>query len=62
MAVPRNEDYFAHKSNRDGTWNSICSRCFMTVATTHDESLLFEKEKAHRCAGFDLARMFYSQP
>jgi hypothetical protein len=47
---------YKHRANSDGTFNSICLRCFHTVVTTHDESLLQIFEQPHHCADADLWR------
>lgn len=41
---------FPHRKNSDGTWDSICSECFRTVAIADDESELAEAEAQHICA------------
>ncbi len=55
------ENAFAHRHNQDGTWDSICSKCFRIVDNSADESNMVEQENAHKCEGFSLARMFYSK-
>jgi hypothetical protein len=40
---------FHHRHNRNGTHDSICSACAMTVATSSDDSLLAAFEDAHIC-------------
>jgi len=40
---------FAHRTNRDGTIDSICRECFVTVATALWESELDQPEHAHVC-------------
>ncbi len=40
--------YF-HRNNPDGTYDSICLGCFLTVATATNEELLEESEAVHRC-------------
>lgn len=40
---------FAHRSNLDGSIDSICPRCFATVATTFYELGLFQFEWEHVC-------------
>ena len=47
---------FPHRFNSDGTIDSICSRCFATVATEGKESDLKEAEDAHVCSDADLYR------
>ncbi|HWB31582.1 MAG TPA: hypothetical protein VG714_00250 [Acidobacteriaceae bacterium] len=45
---------FAHRAN-DRTFDSICKRCFRTVATRDLESELEQDEKKHVCRRQDLA-------
>lgn len=40
---------FAHRSNLDGTVDSICMRCIATVVTVYDESELLRFEHEHIC-------------
>ncbi len=40
---------FAHRSNLDGTMDSICPRCIETVATVYDEGELLRYEQQHIC-------------
>jgi hypothetical protein len=40
---------YPHRQNRDRTWDSICTRCFRTVATCRTEGELANFEKAHVC-------------
>ena len=40
---------FIHRLNDDGTINSICSDCFVTVATAVSESVLVSEELKHNC-------------
>ena len=40
---------FAHRSNLDGTMDSICLRCIATVATVYDERELLRYEQQHIC-------------
>lgn len=40
---------FAHRHNRNGTIDSICKNCFVTVATSNWEFALEPKELAHIC-------------
>jgi hypothetical protein len=50
---------FPHRRNLDGTYDSICTLCFQTVATEGVESELLEAEKSHVCSTFDLGRITY---
>ena len=43
---------FPHRHNSDGTFDSICARCFITVATENNQADLVEWENAHLCLGF----------
>ncbi len=40
---------FVHRLNEDGTIDSICRNCFITVATAASESVLDRKEPEHNC-------------
>lgn len=40
---------FAHRHNRNGTIDSICKNCFLTVASSNWEFALEPKELAHSC-------------
>jgi len=50
---------FPHRRNPDGTFDSICTKCFATVATKTQESDLQDAEAAHICPGLDLRRILY---
>jgi hypothetical protein len=47
---------FAHRNNRDGTVDSICLGCFVTIATEWSKSELLEIEKQHECEGLSIER------
>jgi hypothetical protein len=40
---------FPHRKNADGSWDSICSKCFRTVATAKSERILADAEANHVC-------------
>ena len=40
---------FAHSRNLDGTFNSICSRCFRRIAESAGELDLDSEEDSHVC-------------
>ena len=40
---------FKHRQNRDGSHDSICCTCFLTVASTRQESVLCHFEHRHAC-------------
>ena len=40
---------FRHRENLDGTWDSICMRCYSTAAHTHAATLLTSAESGHQC-------------
>ncbi len=40
---------FVHRLNDDGTIDSICRECFVTVATAVSESALEREERKHIC-------------
>jgi hypothetical protein len=45
---------FQHRPNKDGTCDSICLRCYRTVASTHQEPWLAHEESIHTCTLLDL--------
>lgn len=40
---------FAHRSNLDGTTDTICRRCIATVATVYDKGEFLRYEQRHIC-------------
>jgi len=40
---------FSHRRNTDGTVDSVCHKCFATIAKERNESDLELKESAHHC-------------
>ena len=40
---------FPHRLNRDGSYDSICLKCFATVANTQTEIELTAFDKSHAC-------------
>jgi hypothetical protein len=47
---------FPHRHNANQTHDSICTNCFVTVATVLNESELAGHETAHVCDPVDLYR------
>lgn len=47
---------FVRRSNPDGTTDSICRQCFVTVATATGEADLDSAEPCHKC---DPSRLAY---
>ena len=41
--------HFAHRQNEDCSFDSICTRCFATIASAENESELTSNESIHRC-------------
>ena len=56
MPLPRDQ-HFAHRANSDGTTDSICKYCFITVCTSTWETDLAEAERAHACDPNVVARL-----
>jgi len=49
---------FVHRNNESRkTWDSICTRCFRTVATERLEADLANDEATHTCRAGDLERL-----
>ena len=40
---------FARRRKEDSTVDSVCTRCYRTIATDRSESKLVEAEEAHFC-------------
>ena len=40
---------FAHRHNKDGSHDSICTSCAVTVASVQDEDQLCAHESGHVC-------------
>jgi hypothetical protein len=40
---------FAHRRNRDSTVDSICTRCYQTIASGQSDSTLKSVEANHLC-------------
>jgi hypothetical protein len=56
MTDPRR--IFAHRTNQDGTYDSICTVCFSTVSTQQLEADLEKGEREHVChVGSDLTHV-----
>jgi hypothetical protein len=47
---------FPHRTNPDGTIDSICLRCFATIGNAHSETRLEQMEADHLC---DRAQLLY---
>ena len=47
---------FVHRSNRDGTTDTICRSCFTTVATAIWEAELERRERGHACDPWTVER------
>ena len=46
---------FAHRPQADGMVDSICLRCYLTIAVTMNESDREAQEAEHVCEGIELA-------
>ena len=40
---------FVHRSNTDGTTDTICCKCFVTVARTKVDTEIESAEQHHKC-------------
>jgi hypothetical protein len=40
---------FPHRTNKDGSYDSICTRCLTTIATVSAEPELARHERNHTC-------------
>jgi hypothetical protein len=46
---------YPHRVNLDGSWDSICPHCFLTIAHSKTESGLAALERVHVCNSAFLA-------
>ena len=53
----KTEEDFAHRQNRDGTFDSICLHCYLTVATANSKENLADREKRHECKDDHLSNL-----
>jgi hypothetical protein len=42
-------ELFRHRENQDGSWDSICMRCYLTAAHSYGEQPLASAELEHHC-------------
>jgi hypothetical protein len=54
--MPTSSLRFVHRSNQDGTIDSICRDCFATVHTAVWEAELEQAERDHRCDPMQVER------
>ena len=40
---------YPHRRNLDGTWDSICKKCYQTIANCDTENELDQFERVHVC-------------
>lgn len=40
---------FPHRQNKDGSFDSVCTVCYATVASVEEERQLAVHEAAHKC-------------
>jgi hypothetical protein len=48
---------FSHRPQLDGSYVSICTRCFATVERSHNEAALEAAEQQHVCDKYVLTRI-----
>ena len=54
---PVRHPVFAHRQNKEGTVDSICMKCFATVALSLREAEVEQREHGHRCDPEALERL-----
>ena len=47
--MPYTDDPYAHRTNPDGTRDSICKKCFATIGTSKKDEVLKTLERDHIC-------------
>jgi hypothetical protein len=48
---------FQHRHNRNGSYDSICCTCYLTVATARQEFGLHHYERTHSCDPIQLCEV-----
>ena len=51
---------FVHRVNPDSTIDSICSRCYETIASSNSETDLIKDEETHICHPLTLRQSQYT--
>lgn len=55
FAMMKSANGFPQRHNRDGSYDSICPRCFLTIARGVSPRELDLEERNHACSQGDLA-------
>jgi hypothetical protein len=55
MALPL-KPFYPHRQNGDGSYDTICPRCFATVAQAKTEAELLTFDEPHDC---DITNLWY---
>lgn len=61
MALSR-EPFYPHRRKSDGSFDSICMNCLLTIASSRDEQELVAAEKVHVCQTVPLSKRDHSVP
>jgi hypothetical protein len=56
---PLSRPDFPHRRKPNGTFDSICTQCFLTIATADTEAELKAAERAHHCKGFNMGEIMH---
>lgn len=51
---PQAKSRFPHRHNLDGSYDSICTVCFITIARVRNEQELAQSETDHVCSSIRL--------
>jgi hypothetical protein len=49
--------FYPHRINRDGTFDSICLTCFLTVAHAQTEAELLAYDREHVCEYWTVSQL-----
>jgi hypothetical protein len=53
--------FFPHRRNPDGTFDSICLKCLLTIANARTEAELQKYDKDHVCNPSILSQQFFDR-
>jgi len=58
---PHQRSTFPHRLNPNGSYDSICTECHQTVASSPDEAVLVQHERDHACSPMRLFELAQDQ-
>ena len=60
--APSRAPFYPHRRKSDGSFDSICLNCLLTIASSCDEQELVAAEKVHVCQSVPLSKRDHKVP